>query len=64
MEGGVLELESAGERDPSLPGITLWFGGTLTGEAGGLGAAVGELGVVVGACPTLELLLPVVALPK
>ncbi|XYH95968.1 hypothetical protein ACMHYB_50635 [Sorangium sp. So ce1128] len=64
MAGGVLEPGSPGDCDPSLPGITLWFGGTLTGEAGGLGAAVGELGAVVGACPTLELLLPVVALPN
>ncbi|WP_199693731.1 hypothetical protein [Sorangium cellulosum] len=55
---------SPGDCDPTLPGIALWFGGTLTGEAGGLGVAVGELGVVVGAWPTRGPLLPVVALPS
>ncbi|WP_434043064.1 MULTISPECIES: hypothetical protein [Sorangium] len=64
MAAGVLEPESQGDCDPPLPGIALWFAGTLTGDVGGLGATVGELGVVVGAWPTLGLLLPVVALPS
>lgn len=60
---GVPGLESAGEGDLPWPGTPLWLAGTSTGETGGLGAAVGELWILVGAWPTLGPPLPVVVLP-